>query len=239
MKLNAKKRDLKKSVNKLRINKQIPAILYGKKIKSQPLKVNYLEFANIYKEAGESTIIELNIDKKTKNTLIKNIQFHPVTDNILHIDFYQINMKEKITANVELKFTGISKAVKDEEGVLVKNIDEIEVECLPANLPKEIIVDISPLETFEDVIKIKDLPISQDIKVDLDPQEVVATVTPPRSEEELEALKEDVEENVEDVEGVKEEEPAEGEKPAEEKKETAKTEEEAKPKEKDQTANKK
>ena len=206
IKLIATERDPKKSLKKLRENKQIPAILYGKNIKSLPLSVDYLRFEDIYAEAGESTIIEIDSKGEIKNALIKDIQYDPVSSSILHIDFYQINMKEEITANVELKFIGQSKAVKDEEGVLVKNIDEIEVKCLPANLPKEIVVDIVSLETFDDVIKIKDLQVSPGVKIELGSEEVVATVTPPRSEEELEALSEDVEENVEDVEGIKKEE---------------------------------
>ena len=225
IKIKAQTRDKKESPQKIRKNKQIPAILYGKEVKPQNLKIGYLDFDKIYREAGESTIIEIDLDGEVKNTLIKDIQFDPTTDKVIHIDFYQIKMDEEITANVELKFTGVSNAVKEEEGVLVKSIDEIEVECLPANLPKEIIVDITPLETFEDVIKIKDLPISEEVKISVDPEEVVATVTPPRSEEELEALEGEVEEKVEDVEGVEKEEPAEGEEGEE--KETGEKKEEA------------
>ncbi|MDD3887799.1 MAG: 50S ribosomal protein L25 [Patescibacteria group bacterium] len=207
LKLEAKTRDLKKSLNESRKNKMIPAVLYGKNFKPLHIELVYNNFVKVYKEAGESTVLSLDIDGKKENTLIKDLQFDPIKDTVIHIDFLRVDMNQKITANVELKFIGLSKAVKDLEGILVKNINEIEVECLPANLPKEIIVDISSLNTFEDVIKIKDLPLPQDVHTALDQEEVVATVTPPRSEEELESLKEDVEEDVEKVEGVKKEEP--------------------------------
>jgi len=206
-KFEAKTRDLKKSLSESRKNKMIPAVLYGKNFKPLHIELKYNTFVKVYKEEGESTIIALDIDGKKENALIKDVQFDPIKDTVIHIDFLRVDMAQKITANVELKFIGQSKAVKDLEGILVKNINEIEVECLPANLPKEIIVDISSLNTFEDVIKIKDLPLPQDVQTALDQEEVVATVTPPRSEEELESLKEDVEEDVEKVEGVKKEEP--------------------------------
>ncbi len=205
--LKAKTRDLKKSLSEMRENKLIPAVLYGKNFKPLHIELIYNNFVKLYKEAGESTVLGLDIDGKKENALIKDVQFDPIKDTVIHIDFLRVDMTQKITANVELKFIGQSKAIKDLEGVLVKNINEIEVECLPADLLKEIIVDISSLNTFEDVIKIKDLPLPQNVVTSLDQEEVVATVTPPRSEKELESLKEDVEEDVEKVEGVKKEEP--------------------------------
>lgn len=232
LKLEAKTRDLKKSLNEIRKNKLIPAVLYGKNFKPLRIELNYNNFVKTYKEAGESTILSLDIDGKKENALIKELQFDPIKDTVIHVDFLRVDMTQKITANVELKFIGQSKAVKDLEGVLSKNITEIEVECLPANLPKEIIVDISSLNTFEDVIKIKDLPLPQDVHTSLDQEEVVTTVTPPRSEAELESLKEDVEEDVEKVEGVKKEEP-------EAKGEATETEAAAKPEKKEKPADKK
>lgn len=229
LKLTATTRDNKQSLNQIRKKQQIPAVLYGKNFKSQNLAVDYNSFYKVYTQAGESTILDLEINDQKNNALIKDVQFSPIKDTIIHIDFIKINMKEKITANVELNFIGQSRAIKDLEGILVKNINELEIECLPADLPKEIIVDISSLNTFEDVIKIKDLPIPPKVEIKLDPEEVVATVTPPRSEEELEALKEEVEEDVEKVEGVKKEEPET---------ESTETENAAKPEKKEQPAGK-
>lgn len=210
-------------VNSIRADRKIPCILYGPGIKkSMPLEVDYKGFKEAYSEAGGSTIVELDIDgKDKKNVLIKDIQIDPITSDYIHIDFYQINMKEKITANVELNYVGVSKAVKDLAGILIKNLNEIEVKCLPADLPKEINVDISVLKTFDDFIKIKDLEISNKIEISANAGDIVATVTPPRTEEELEALDSEVEEKVDEVEGVTKEEEgeeAEGEE-GEEKKE--------------------
>lgn len=203
--IKAKARPEKNS-NQLRSQGKIPGIIYGNKIKSTPLVLEYADFEKAYREAGESIIINLELDGKKKGVLVKEVQFHPLTDKIIHVDFYEVDMSKKITTFVPLEFFGQSRAVKDEAGILVTNIDEVEVECLPADLPKEIKVDISPLNTFDDVIKIGDLKIPQGVELSLEDKEVVATVTPPRSEEELKELEEEVEENIESVEGVEKEE---------------------------------
>jgi len=156
----------------------------------------------------------LAIDKSTPvKVLIHEVQKEPLTGNYLHVDFYQIRMDKEITTEVPLKFTGQSRAVKEEEGILIKNITELKITCLPKDLPASIEVDISPLETFEDDIHIKDLKIGKEIKVEAGLEEVVVTITPPRSEEELEALEEEAETDVDEVEVIsekKEEEDEEG-----------------------------
>ena len=158
LELNAKIREISgKKVKTLRKQGIIPAVLYGAKIKPISLEIDYNEFEKIYKEAGESTILELKIGKELKNVLIYNTSRDPVSDKIIHADFYQVRMDELITTKVPLVFEGSSPAVEIKDGVLVKNITEVEVEALPANLPHEIKVDISILKTLEDLIYIKDL----------------------------------------------------------------------------------
>lgn len=204
------RKEIRKKLNLLRQENKIPAILYGHNIKPRPLFVDNSVFSRVFKFAGESSIIELLIDdEEKKNVLIKNIQKDPRTDKFLHIDFYQVKLTEKIKAKVPLVFFGEALAVKEKGGVLVKNIDEIEIEALPHDLPKEIRVDISSLKDFSDVIRIRDLDISAAVEVLTKREEIIATTTPPRSEEELEKLEEKVEERVEEIEGVKKEESAE------------------------------
>lgn len=212
VKLAAAKRPVKtKKLTELRLEKAIPAVLYGHGIKNESLSLDSSEFNKVYQDVGSSTLIDLNIEgKDSHKVLIQDIQFHPATEEVLHVDFYKVKMDEELEAEVEISFTGTSPAVKDEGGVLVKNFDTIEVKCLPADLPAEIVVDVSKLATFDDAIKVKDLDISEKVKVMREPDRVIATVTPPRSEEELAQLDEEVEEDVEAVEGVKEEEPEEG-----------------------------
>lgn len=150
----------------------------------------------------------MEIGGKKRNVLIHDVAYNPLSEQILHIDFYQVKMDEKIKAKVPLVFLGESEAVKGEGGILIKNIQEIEIEALPADLPHHIDVDISGLKTFEDKILIKDLALPPNIKIQAEPEEIIASVVPPRSDEELAALEGKVEEKVEEVKVVGEEEKA-------------------------------
>ncbi|MCX6765647.1 MAG: 50S ribosomal protein L25 [Candidatus Moranbacteria bacterium] len=188
----------------------IPAVLYGNKITSRPLWVNYSDFEKSYDQAGESTILELDIDGKNKaNVLIHDVQIDPLSEKFSHIDFFQVRMDQKIETEIPLEFIGESEAVKALGGVLVKSIDAIPINCLPADLPAKIEVDTGALKTFDDVIKISDLNISDKVKILVDTETVVANVAPPRSEEELAKLEEKVEEDVAAIEGVAEKAPVE------------------------------
>ncbi len=202
-----------KNLDSFRKKGMIPAVVYGHKDKPQTLWVNYLDFKRVFEKAGESTIIELEIEGKGKvNALVHDLQVDPLSDKFTHIDFFQIRMDEKIETAIPLEFIGESAAVKELGGILVKSLDEINISCLPADLPAEIKVDISKIKNFEDHIKIKDLEISDKVKILDEEETVVALVSPPRTEEELASLEEKVEEDVSKVEGVVKETPAEGEK---------------------------
>ena len=198
----------------------IPAVVYGRAFKSRSLWIKALDFLKLLKVSGESTIIELNIDgKETHKVLIHETQKNPITDKYIHVDFFQVRMDEEIETEVELTYFGEAPAVKELGGVLVKSINEIEIRCLPADLPSEIKVDISTLKTYEDRICIKDLKISPKVKMELDPETVVALVSEPRSEKDLEDLEEKVEEDVAKVEGVVKEKGVEENKKEDKKKE--------------------
>ncbi|MBD3282161.1 MAG: 50S ribosomal protein L25 [Candidatus Portnoybacteria bacterium] len=215
LELKAKIREKKKSkLRALREKGLIPAIVYGPGHKPVLVKVDYSEFKKALKEAGETTIVKLKIEDKEKKESVKNVIIHdiaknPVTDEFIHIDFYQVRMDKAITAEIPLVFEGEAPAVKSLEGTFVKNMNEIEVEGLPGDLPHEIKIDISSLKTFEDYIRIKDVNFPQGVKPLADQERVVASVEPPRSEEELAELEEKPEEEVEEVEKVGEEEPEE------------------------------
>jgi large subunit ribosomal protein L25 len=197
-----------RKTNKQRQAGQIPAVIYGHGVKSEPLYVGAKDFSKIYSQAGESTLITLEIDNKKRNVLIHDVSREALDGGIIHVDFYQVRMDEKIKAKVPLAFIGESLAVKAEAGVLVKNIQEIEVEALPKDLPHHLDVDIGALQTFEDHIYVKDLKVSDSVKVMAEVDEIVASVMPPRSEEELAALEEKAEAKVEEVKVVGEEEKA-------------------------------
>ncbi len=196
IKLQAKKREvLGKKVAALKRQGLVPAVLYGKGKDNIALSVENKAFNHAYKLSGGSTLILLEIEgDKAKNVLVKDVQKDPVKDEVVHADFYQVKMSEKITATVPLNFIGDSKAVIDLSGSLITNKSELEVECLPADLPHELEVDISALENFDSVIHISDIRIPEGVEVKDDLEEAVAFVEPPRSEEELAELEEPVEE---------------------------------------------
>lgn len=215
-----------KEEKKAHYEKMIPAILYGRDMENVMLWVNQKAFNKTLKEAGESTIIDLVVQgqKEPHKVLVYDLQRDPVSGKFNHVDFFRVKMDEEITTEVELEFVGEAPAVKEQGGVLIKNIDAVSVRCLPADLPGSITVDISSLETFEDHICIKDLPISDKVKIDIDKDTVVALVSPPRSEQELEDLEGEVDADISKVEGMSDETADDEEEKEEEEKEKEKGE---------------
>ncbi|NLA08383.1 MAG: 50S ribosomal protein L25 [Parcubacteria group bacterium] len=187
MELEAKLRNQNKKAKNFIKEGDIPAILYGKDVENIPLSVNQKEFEKILKEAGESTIINLIIEKDGKReahpVLIYDIQEHYLTHKPIHIDFYQVKKGQKIKAHIPIEFIGEAPAVKILGGILVKNLDEIEVEGLPQDLPHIISVDISKLDTLESKISLKDLNISKKVKVFTSPETIVVSIVLPQEEE--------------------------------------------------------
>ncbi len=211
--LNAEPRDLTgKKVRQLRAHDLVPAVLYGHGIKAVNLSVGRGEFEKVYRKAGGSSVITIKMADGDHNALIHEVQQDPRTGRQIHVDLFQVRMDEKIKAEVPLTFEGESKAVREEDGVLVTNLNEVEVECLPGDLPSEIVVSLEPLETFEDSISVADLKVAPGVEILNEADTNVAAVQPPKTEEQLEAeLAEDEEGGEPEVIGEEGEEGAEGE----------------------------
>ncbi|KKU89555.1 MAG: 50S ribosomal protein L25 [Candidatus Wolfebacteria bacterium GW2011_GWA2_47_9b] len=185
MELKAEKRELLGSkVHTLRKEGFIPAELYGRGKENVHLTVNAKEFAKVLKAAGESTVITLNVGKEKTPALIHDVEIYSISDAVLHVDFYAVNMNEETETEVELEFVGESMAVKAEGGVLVKSMHEIEVRALPGDLPHSIEVDLSVLANVHDTIHVKDLKVKGNVTLLADPDAVVATVIEQEAEEE-------------------------------------------------------
>ena len=212
------RKDTGRKLRTLREKGFIPAVVYGPGHKPVSVQVTYNDFKKAFDEAGESTLIKLEVDGHIKNVLIHDVSVDPIDDTFIHVDFYQVVMDKTIKTHVPLVFEGEAPAVKGLDGVLIKNLTELEIEALPKDLPHEIKVDISFLDSFDKHIRIKDLQIPEGVKVLEGLEELIVSVIPPRSEEELKALEEKPEEKVEEVEKVGEK-PEEGEEPVVEKKE--------------------
>lgn len=210
-----------KKNNKIRKSGEIPAILYGHGIKNTKVKISQIDFIKIYKIAKESSLIDLIIDdQKPVKVIIQDVQYEEISDKILHVDFYQVNMDEKITAEINLIFEGIAPAIKELGGILVKNHNTIKIKCLPTDLIKEYKIDISTLKTFTDNIYAKDLKLSSKVELLTEPNVILVHVAPPRSEEELKSLDAEVKEDVSKVDAVEKKEPKEEDEKTDDKKNT-------------------
>ncbi len=190
----------------------IPAVLYGHGVESRAIELDHRLFTRAFREAGENTIIALSVDGEAAvSVLVKDAELHPTTNRYIHADFFQVRMDEKIEAAVPIEFVGEAPAVREQGGVLVRALDEVEVVALPADLPHTIEADLSKLVTFDDVIKVADLPVAEGVEIRNDTEAVVALVEAPRTEAEIAALDEKVEEDVTKVAGVEKPETASGE----------------------------
>lgn len=198
-----------KGLHKSRKLGLIPSVMYGHGAATEMFWVQYLDFSRLYKQAGESSIIEIvPEDGKAMNVIINDTQFDPLTNRFTHIDFFKVRMDEKLEAHIPLEFIGEAPAVREMGGILVKPVEEIPVKCLPKDLPHSFIIDLSSLKTFENHIQIKDIKISAGVEILAEPDMVIALVEAPRTEAEMAALDEKVEADVTKVEGVVKETPA-------------------------------
>lgn len=200
-----------KQTRRLRREGWIPAVIYGKGEEPQQIKVEGKLLEHTFAEAGTNKILQVGIDNgNNKNCIINDVQHNPLTGQIIHADLYLVRMDEKIRTEVPLHYIGESTAVYQQEGTLVKNLESIEVEALPGDLPEAFEVDISILDDFEKTIHVSDLAIPSGVEVLEDAETLVARVEPPRSDEELAELDEAPVEDIPAEEGA-EGEAAEGE----------------------------
>ena len=232
-----KRKILGKKVKRLRSKGVVPINLFGKKIKSQSLQISFIDFIKVFKKAGETTIIDLLIDKAKKphHTLIRNVQLDPVSDQVLHVDFMQVDLKEKIETDIPIKLKGESPAVQEKRAMLLQELDELTIEAAADKLPDHIDVDVSKLKEVGKDIRVKDLKVDKDIDIKTDLKRVVVRLDELVSKEAEELEKKEEEEATEAAaEAAKETKPEEEKK--EEKVEEAKEEKpsEEKPAEKDE-----
>lgn len=192
--LKADIRDTKTAPDSIRRGGFMPAVFYGKKEASTPISIRQIDFLKVWKEAGESTVVTLDLSQGTekdteahKECLIHEVAIDPVSGTPRHADFYVFEKGHKVEVALPVEFTGVSPAIKDLGGTLVKVVHEVKVEAMPKDLPHNIEVDISTLANFGDQILAKDLPLPNGVELKLNPEDVIATVAAPREEKEEEA----------------------------------------------------
>lgn len=181
----------KEAGNRLRKAGIVPAVVYKRAEKAIPLAVNEKNlFSTLHTSAGENVIIALEIFSQEKSekpdmektVIIKEVQYHPIKEEILHIDFQEISLTEKITVEIPIETKGESIGVKSDGGILDHPIKELSIECFPTDIPEKIYVNVENLK-IGDAIRVKDLDIPSNITVLDDPEQTVVSVVPPEAEE--------------------------------------------------------
>ena len=174
--IKAKKRDISANLEMLRKAGEIPAVFYGMGKESTPISVSIIDFKKIWRDAGESSTITVSTPEGDLNTLIHDVQVNPITDEPIHADFLVIDVNKTIQVNVPVEFEGVPNAVKGGLGTLVKVLHEVEIEALPKDLPHNLVVDISKLETVDDQILVSDIIFPKGVVMVTPREEVVASI---------------------------------------------------------------
>lgn len=179
--ISADIRDVNQKTSELRANRKVPGVVYGKTQEPISLLCDASDFLRLYRGAGESNIVNLNVGKLELEVLVQQTQKHPVTGDFTHVDFYAITRGEKLSANIHLNFVGEAPAVKN--GMVVQEvIKEIEVKCLPRDLKDHFDVDLSVLNEEWDAIRFEDLWIdTEKYEVQLHAEDTIVTCSAPRA----------------------------------------------------------
>lgn len=193
-KLATKSREnTKNSARDTREEGDIPAVVYGHGVESTPISVDYSEFLKLFRKTGQAALIDLDVNGKSIKVLIHTYDRHPVKEDFQHIDFLAVNPKETTIVHVPLVFEGESNAVKTLGGVFVSSHEELLIRCLPADIPHDIVVDISPLEELHNNITIADLDIPSNLEImHLEPATTICSISG-RAAEEVEETEQSVE----------------------------------------------
>lgn len=178
------KRDGSVKANVLRKQALIPAEFYGHGLKNESYQMNYQDFRRLFKKNGYNTVIELDVEGGTKrNVLVHQVQFDPVTDRYIHVDFINVRMDEAVTTTVPIKLEGTAPAVREMGGVLVQSLDEIEITCLPGDLIHEVVLQVDSLVDFNASLHVSDIKLSDKITILSDPEQTICAVQAPAEEE--------------------------------------------------------
>ncbi len=177
MQLKAATRDLLgKSSRRLHGQGKLAAVVYGHNTKPTPLVLDRLEFQKVFLKSGRTHLVDLVVDGRTDKVLVREIQTHPRRLGPIHVDFYQVNLEEKITVEVPIHLVGESAAVKRGDADILQPIHSLRVECLPSDIPEAFEVDMTPLEEIESEVRISDIKMPKGVTVLIDPEELVVKI---------------------------------------------------------------
>lgn len=166
----------------------VPGVVYGQGQTATPMQFKEFDLLKILRAGGPSQLIELQgLGGAATHVLLREVQRHPTRRNILHADFYRVQMDVAVRTEIPVHISGESEAIRN-GGVLIHHLDKIHVECLPARIPEAFTVDLSGLVTFDDVIRVSDLALLEGVSIHHDANEVIISVAPPRVHEEEEGV---------------------------------------------------
>jgi len=175
-----------KQVKALRREGKLPAILYGSTVEPTPVLMDLKSASNTLNRLPGSALVTINLEGENLVSLVREKQRNALTGMITHVDFQVVSMKEKIRTEVSVEIRGEAPAVKNFNGILVQNVDELEVEALPGDLPERIVVDVSGLTNIGQSVLLRDIPLPEKVTVLEDPDLVLVVVTAPEAEEVVE-----------------------------------------------------
>jgi large subunit ribosomal protein L25 len=182
--LKASRRNvLGKQVKAIRREGRLPAVIYGHHIDPISIELDLRDASKSLTGLAPSALVTVDVEGNSHKALVREKQRNKITGILLHVDFLAVSMKEKLRSQVYMEIVGISPAIKDFSGVLVTGSDEVEVECLPQDLPERIVVDVSGLLKIGDGIYVRDLAIPEGVKILEDPDTMVALITAQAAEE--------------------------------------------------------
>ena len=175
-----------KKVKVLRREGVVPVHMFGRGIESQSLQADLRVLSLVLPQAGTNVPISLDVDGQDGENVcfVRQVQRHPVTEALLHVDFQRVDVSQKVTAEVPIVVEGVSVAVQEMEGTLLQPLASVTVEALPLSMPTAFTIDISVLEDFDKTIRVETLETGEDVTILNDPEEMIATVVRPRVEEE-------------------------------------------------------
>ncbi len=170
---------VKQSARETRAERRVPGVVYGKGFDSESVSVAYSDLLRLYRKAGTSALVEIDLDGKSIPVLIHRLDLHPSRQEIQHVDFYAVNLKEKTMVEVPFAFVGESLAVKNQGGIFMQDHNSISIRCLPTEIPAEITIDISVLENIHDHINVSSLGLDPEKFeiMNLEPDTVICSIT--------------------------------------------------------------
>ncbi|HLZ94049.1 MAG TPA: 50S ribosomal protein L25 [Candidatus Dormibacteraeota bacterium] len=192
MQLNASTRQLiGKRARRLRREGKLPAVVYGHSGTPKVLTLDRLEFQKVFVKSGRTHLVDLVVDSgQTEKVLVREIQTHPRMQGPIHVDFYQVNLEEKIRVEVPVHLVGESAAVKRGDADVLQPVHELEVECLPTDIPEAFELDITPLEEIDSELRVNEIKVPKGVTILADPEELVVKIVHKREmkvEEEIPA----------------------------------------------------